>query len=458
MYCRSRTLGPARAIRSPRYHCGVVIVHARGSDPAGPVSTRSQSSSDGKRIRGRHVWVLATVRQRFRESYHFVRLFLRPPEFEGAVLTPKRLLNCYRARWAANRLSTRLTSYPVQLTIEPTTVCNLACPACFTGAGEVGRQRGAMSLDCYRRLLDELGDYLMQLVFFNWGEPLLAKNLVTMIAEARQRGISTLVSTNFSLPFSAQKADALVGSGLDVLGVSLDGARQETYEQYRVGGKLDLVLENCRLIRDTKARRGAKNPRVIWEFHVFPHNIADVEMAGRMAAELEMDFVVSKGWVIGPDWDPERRAIQPPPIVAFPCTYLWESAVVNNDGGVAPCCGTFYSEDDMGTLSFEPDRKSAASFFEVWNNQRFQQARAFFRNRGPASEAGDHVCHTCPVTLEWEGYQRFISQGGLPQNFKPKYGANERYNYFWDRKGGGRQQRELSTSLAVPSKSSRGPS
>ena len=395
--------------------------------------------------------MLATVWQRFRKGYHFVRLFLRPPDFEGAVLTPKRLLNCYRARWAANRLRTRLTSYPVQLTIEPTSACNLGCPACFTGAGEVGRRRGSMSLDCYRHLLDELGDYLMQLVFYNWGEPLLAKNLVPMIDEAHRRGISTIVSTNFSLPFTAEKAEALVGSGLDVLGVSLDGAEQRTYEQYRVGGKLDLVLENCRLIRDAKIRLGSRTPRVIWEFHVFPHNTADVESARRMAADLDMDFVASKGWVIGPDWDPSGRAVQPPPIMPFPCMFLWESVVVNNDGGVAPCCGTFYSEDDMGTLSFEPDRKSPSSFFEVWNNSRFQQARAFFRNRGPASQAGNHVCHACPVTLEWEGYQRFLSDGGLPQHFKPKYGTNERYNYFWDRKGEGRQPTERPSSVGSSS-------
>jgi hypothetical protein len=79
----------------------------------------------------------------------FARTFLRPPEFEGARLTLKRLWNLYKLRWAINRGATVLRSYPAKLTVEPTSVCNLECPACFTGAGEVGRARAPMSLDLY---------------------------------------------------------------------------------------------------------------------------------------------------------------------------------------------------------------------------------------------------------------------------------------------------------------------
>ena len=183
--------------------------------------------------------MFASTVLRLRKTYHFVRLFFRPPDYEGARLTSKRLWNFYRARWAHYRLHTRVGAVPVKLTLEPTSVCNLECPACFTGAGEVGRARRPMSLDCYRLLLAELGDRLLQIEFYNWGEPLLAKDVYVMIAEAVRLGISTTISTNFSIPFDAEKAERLVRSGLHVLGVSLDGVRQATYEQYRVRGKLD---------------------------------------------------------------------------------------------------------------------------------------------------------------------------------------------------------------------------
>jgi uncharacterized radical SAM superfamily Fe-S cluster-containing enzyme len=95
----------------------------------------------------------------------FARVFLSPPEFEGARLTPRRLWNLYKLRWAINRGASVLSSHPAKLTVEPTSACNLQCPACFTGAGEVGRARSPMSLDLYRRLLAEIGDYLFQVEF-----------------------------------------------------------------------------------------------------------------------------------------------------------------------------------------------------------------------------------------------------------------------------------------------------
>src|SRR5205085_12641069 len=101
------------------------------------------------------------------------------------------------------------------------------------------------------------------------------------------------------------EAARLVPSRLTVRRVSIDGAHRETYEQYRVKGDLSLVLHNCRLVRDAKRRLNSKWPRMIWEFHVFPHNTEDIDTARELAAELDMELAVDKGWVIGPEWDTE---------------------------------------------------------------------------------------------------------------------------------------------------------
>jgi len=363
----------------------------------------------------------------------FARVFLTPPEFEGATLTSKRLWNLYKLRWAINRGASVLPSYPAKLTVEPTSVCNLQCPACFTGAGEVGRARSPISLDLYRRLLAEMGDYLFQVEFYNWGEPLLAKHIYTMVEEASGRGLSTVISSNFSLPFDAERAERLVRSGLAVLGVSIDGARQESYEQYRVGGDLETVLRNCRLVRDAKSRLGSSTPRLVWEFHTFPHNTGDIEAARGMAADLGMDFALSKGWVIGPEWDPDDRWAPREPVMPFPCSWLWHTATVNNDGGVAPCCGTFYAEDDLGRMSTAAD-DPGPTFMEVWNNPRFQTARGLFRARGDSPAERELICHECPVTIEWERYRAHLALGGAREAYEITIGRNARYNYFWNRR------------------------
>ena len=359
---------------------------------------------------------------------------LAPPAFGGARWTARRLANFYHARWEEARNKVELRSRPVKLTVEATSACNLRCPACFTGVGEVGRPRGGMSLECFRRLLDELGPYLFEIEFYNWGEPLLYKPIFTMIEETTARGIGSTVSTNFSFPWDRERADRLVGAGLTVLGVSIDGARQETYEQYRAGGKLEQVLANCRLMADAKAR--ARSPiRLVWEYHVFAHNVGDVDAARALASDLGMEFIPTKGWTVGEEWDPEspyRFFWYPSPPTR--CRFLWQQAVVNNDGGVAPCCGTFYREDDMGSVAAGPGDAAPPRFAEVWNGERFRAARRFYRRYEAHGDEASHICYACPMTRAWDAWGRHRAAGGDVATFDPGYTTNDHFNFFFNRR------------------------
>jgi hypothetical protein len=375
--------------------------------------------------------------------------FLQYPVYPGVQITWRRVLNMYRARWAQKHCRLRTSALPIKLTLEPQNVCNLRCPACFTGLGEVGRSKAPLSMDLYRRLLDELGPTLWQIEFYNWGEPLLFKNIYRMIEEAHAFGISTQVNTNFSLAFDAERAERLVRSGLSILGVSIDGAQQAVYEQYRVRGDLATVLRNCALVRDAKKRLGSSTPHMIWGYHVFPFNTGDIEAARALAGELEMEFAVSKGWLIGPDWDPEGKWVNPEPIFPMPCIFLWQQAVVNNDGGVAPCCGTFYSEDDMGSIASQRTGGGAATFREVWNGEQFQLARRFFRSRTGTPEERKHICYNCPVTVEHERAQKHNQAGGAPEAFESKANLNDGFNYFWARRPPDAKRR-LAARAAIP--------
>lgn len=369
------------------------------------------------------------------------RRFLTPPSYPGVRLTPKRLLNLYRSRWERRRIHTRLRAYPTLLTIEPTNVCNLRCPECFTGAGLLGRERSMLDFDFYTRVLDELGDRLFQLELYNWGEPLLHKRIFDMLRMASDRGISTIISTNFSVPFDADKAERLVASGLATLGVSLDGATQEVYEQYRRRGDIATVLSNVRLINDAKRKLGRTNPELIWEYHLFPHNLHEIDQARAMAAELGMTIAVTKGWVSGDDWDPAGKFDGQFTSRPGPCSFLWEHAVIHNDGGVAPCCATFYREDDYGAIRGEPNVAASElegrTFREVWNNDRFVKSREMFVSRDRAAGARDLVCYDCPITVNWDRLKKHVAAGGSRGDFRNEYAFNSGWNYFFSRRPGG---------------------
>ncbi len=375
--------------------------------------------------------MLSKVRRlRSKTTWRDFQFLLRRPQYRYAKVTPRRLLNLYLVRFQKMRAQEKVLGYPVVLTIESANICNLACPYCFTGAGEVSRTRGHFPLPLYERLMNELGSYLFEVELHNWGEPLLNKNLPQLIKIAADKGAQTTISTNFSFPFDEARAEALVAAGLSQLGVSLDGATQETYEQYRVKGKFDLVLDNVRRVIAAKERLRSDTPRIVWEFHVFEHNAHEVETARALAKELGVAISVIKGWTAGPEWDRDGpyRFYQAPAINA--CEFLWQRAIVNVDGGVAPCCGTFYKEDDFGSVE-------SIGFKNVWNNENFRNARRLFKSQEPYDPARSLICYDCPATLTRQDYLAHLARGGSRYDFKRRFTTNDSFNYFFNRRPGG---------------------
>jgi MoaA/NifB/PqqE/SkfB family radical SAM enzyme len=362
-----------------------------------------------------------------------LRHMFAPPPFHGYRPTPRRMGNLYLNRLEHHLVRTRLWSRPTKLIIEPVNACNLRCPCCFTGAGGQGRTRSVMSMELFRSLLEELGDYLLEIEAFNWGEPLLSPHIPAMIAAATARGIGTKLNTNFSLPFDAAKAERLIAAGLTTLTVSIDGARQATYEQYRVRGDLRTVVHNCQLLAAAKRRLRSSTPTFNLEFHAFPHNVGDREAMRPLAAELDMNLLLFKGTVPGPDWDVHgdwHFCVEPREMA---CASLWTMAIVNNDGGVAPCNGTFYREDDMGAVAPAGDG-TATTFRAVWNGPRFQTARRFYRRRAGSPAEREQVCFDCPQAIIHENWTRHVAAGGTREAFKTGYTTNDGWNYFWNRR------------------------
>lgn len=347
--------------------------------------------------------------------------------------TLKRRANVYLNRWEHIHVKTRLRSLPFVLNIEPSNACNLQCPFCYTGAGGIGRPRASMPLPLYRRLLDELADSALLLKAYGWGEPLLCGHLAEMIALAHARGLYTIVTTNFSLRYSAARMEALVASGLSEFVVSIDGARQDTYEQYRVGGWLELVLDNLRCLQHIKARMASASPRLAIEFHPFPWNVGDVPAIRELARALDVQLRLYKGcmpddeWAKNQDW---AYCGDPKPI---PCHFLWTTAVIAADGGVAPCNGTFYAADDMGCVDLSA--LAHTPFRAVWNNERFQLARGLFRRaRASIDGARGQACYECPNTKLWLRWAEHVLDGGTKRTFDLGMTTNDTWTYFWNRR------------------------
>jgi len=142
----------------------------------------------------------------------------------------------------------------------------------------------------FNETIDSVYKDLIYLIFYFQGEPYLNPSFLDMVAYARKKGIYTATSTNAHY-LTEENAKKTVESGLDRLIISIDGTTQEVYEQYRVGGKLDKVMEGARNIVKWKKALKSKTPFVFFQFLVVKPNEHQIEDIKALGAEIGVDAV-----------------------------------------------------------------------------------------------------------------------------------------------------------------------
>ncbi len=297
--------------------------------------------------------------------------------------TPLRLLNLIIAEIQYHLRSAYLYNYPTAITIEPGNICNLRCPLCPTGQKDKGAERGFLELNDFKKVVDEIGDRLMMIRLYNWGEPLLNKNFKAMVDYAVSRGIEVKISTNLSMPLSEQDAENVIDCYLKKIYISINGAGEESYSKYHIGGDFNRAMSNMKMLLEKKRQLNNRYTEIIWLFHVFSHNEHEIETAKKMAGEIGIKLNINsmrtdmgKEIFETPEdaikrdgkWLPESKEFNIFDMEKgkvkkdFRCNLLWKETVINWDGSVLPCCSVFSEKFSFGNIRNTP-------FRDIWNNK-----------------------------------------------------------------------------------------
>jgi radical SAM protein with 4Fe4S-binding SPASM domain len=279
---------------------------------------------------------------------------------------------------------------PMVLEVEPTTSCNLRCPQCISGLRDFTRNTGMLDFPLFKNIIDEVHEELIWLVLYFQGEPFLNKQFLDFVKYAAEKNIYTATSSNAHY-FTDDIAKQTVQSGLDRLIISIDGTTQESYSKYRVGGKLDKVIEGTRNILDWKKKLKSQTPHVIWQFIVFKHNEGEVEDVKRMAKEIGVDELAIKTAQVY-HYETDHEFIPTDTTLSRyekkhdgtygiknsflnQCWKMWRSSVITWDGLVVPCCFDKDAQHQFGNISQQ-------SFTQVWQSAQYNQFRqAILRSR-----------------------------------------------------------------------------
>jgi radical SAM protein with 4Fe4S-binding SPASM domain len=288
---------------------------------------------------------------------------------------------------------------PATISIEPTTACNLSCPECPSGLKMFSRATGNLKENNFKEWMDELSAHVTYINFYFQGEPFIHPKFLSLVSHASRRGIYTSTSTNAHF-LHDELAKQTVLSGLDRLIISIDGTTQEVYEQYRVNGKLDKVLEGTKNLLKWRKELKSKTPFVIFQFLVVKPNEHQIDEVQALAKELGVDEVRFKtaqvydyeqGNPLIPVNDKYSRykkmsdgSYKIKSSLDNHCWRMWSGCVITWDGKVVPCCFDKDATHQLGDLQ-------TASLKEIWNNDAYRNFRsAIFRSRNEID-----ICANC---------------------------------------------------------------
>jgi len=228
----------------------------------------------------------------------------------GRLVLPEALVKKYelkpgtRVRLEDNTNGVHLRRPVTQLAriyLEPTNRCNLDCVTCIRHSWD--EPLGEMTSGVFSRILGSIKELGIQPSIFmgGQGEPLSHPHIVDMVRELKSIGSNVELITNGML-LTRDLAEQLIGAGLDMLWVSLDGATPESYKDVRLGAALPEVLHNLRQFRLARWERLPEagvldvllKPQLGVVFVAMKRNIQDLPAVFSLANQLgSLHFLVT---------------------------------------------------------------------------------------------------------------------------------------------------------------------
>lgn len=301
-----------------------------------------------------------------------------------------------------------VTEYPLNIGVEVTNFCNLNCIMC--GNDKLTRPRGYMSMDLYKRIIDETArenkNTRIWLDFY--GEALLAGyKLYYMIDYAQKSGLENIcINTNGTL-LKKEYAEMLLDSGVNYISIDCDGYSKEVYEKIRVGADRDKFYSNIEYLLKEKKRRNLDT-------------VIDVKIIEMEENKEEIPQIIEHWRGLGA-WTATRRCSTWVNMLEtegevedgrIACAHAVGTCVITWDGEMAGCA--FDSDNSFGFGNV-----NQKSIKEIWKERNRSFINAHLEHRW------DDLPYACKICNDWKN----IGEDRTDENGSPiekNYDANKK--------------------------------
>ena len=184
---------------------------------------------------------------------------------------------------------------------------------------------GKMSLQLFKRIIDQAENNIEFISLASRGEPLLCPEIIPMLAYTRGKFLNLKMNTN-AYELDEEKSHAILSSGLKTLVFSADAADKVSYEKMRVYGKFERIMENIKRFKEIKQKHYSDSKIITRVSGVKiddNQNINDMEKVWGDLVD-QVAFVTYCAWT--DTYNDEKNNIE------SPCSELWRRMYVWWDG------------------------------------------------------------------------------------------------------------------------------
>lgn len=329
---------------------------------------------------------------------------------------------------------TILSSKPQRLILELTNACNLNCIMC--GRDEAKFSLTTFDIDILKSFAPILKE-VEEVTLFGWGEPTLHPQFEEILKFLDNYPVKKYFVTN-GMRLDKIK-DYIFKYHVDIMAISLDGAKAETNNSIRINSDLDFIVEQLKSIVQFKKENNLSYPYMNFVMTLFDKNIEELPDLVKLASEIGLDEVkgvyltaFSENLIKNTLYDKKSKVsavfknaeqvaselnvklklpyLQDEDIAQDKshkdCYVAWRDFFVGSDGFVRPC--------QSNALKFFKYDKNK-SFDEMWNSKEFQEFRATVNN--------EKMCEGCKKCYQsshanWNRKSSFVQVG---ENFAPNW-------------------------------------
>ena len=261
-----------------------------------------------------------------------------------------------------------LEDYPPCVQIEPTSICNYRCVMCYqkdrTFSKKSSGHMGNMSLDLFKKIVDELEGNIEAITLASRGEPMLNPKIIEMLDYCGEKFLALKMNTNGSM-LNERNINQILSTGLNTIVFSVDSADKQNYEKIRVNGNFEKVFANIKLFNEIKRKHFNSSSLIIRISGVKINDNQNINVMKNQWEEYADILAFTNYTPWQSSYENEKNDI------TSPCSELWRRMFIWWDGKVNPCDFDYKSLLKSGDFNLEEKN----NIKKLWNSENYNNLR-----------------------------------------------------------------------------------